>query len=98
MKVQFLAAILAGVLLISSIATSAFCLWYVWSSRQNMRIQAEVVRLSALGNAVRAVLVESAEYSKRNPAMVPLLQTWNVLPRTGATNPPATTPLRSPLK
>jgi hypothetical protein len=89
MKIRYAAAVLAGFLLLSSIMTAGLCTWLVWSSRQNMVVQAEVARLNALGGAIRALLMDSIEYSKRNPAMLPLLQSWNVLPRAAGTNQPA---------
>lgn len=81
MRVQIVAAILAGVLFLSSLLTFGFCAWYVLSARANIATQGEIVRVNAHGAAVRALLMESAEYSKRHPSMTPLLQSLNVLPR-----------------
>ncbi len=90
MRVRLAVIALAGVLLLSSIITSGLCAWYVWSSRQNLMVQAEVARLNMLGAAIRSLLGDSIDYGKRNPTIVPLLQSWKVLPATPApVTPPA---------
>jgi hypothetical protein len=88
MKNKLMAAPLAWLLLATSVLTVVFCLWFVWSSRQNLMAQVELERLNARGNALRALLQESVEFSKHNPAIVPLLQSLNVLPR-GTNSAPA---------
>jgi hypothetical protein len=88
MRIQYLAAALAGVLFLSSLATGGLCLWYVWSYRQNMVVQTEVMRLNLIGGAVRSLLGDSVEYGRRNPSITPLLQQFNLMPRGSATNLP----------
>jgi len=92
MRMQYIAAGLAGMLFVSSIGTSGFCLWYVWSSRQNLQVQVDVMRINAGAAAVRSVLLESAEYSKHSPAMASLLQSWNVPPRNPSNQPAGAAP------
>jgi hypothetical protein len=91
MRIQYLARGLAYALLLSSLFTGALCLWCVWSSHQNNKVQRDVARLNAVATVVRSLLADSLEYSKHNPAMVPLLQQFNVLPR-GALSDSASAP------
>ena len=89
MKIHYLAAGLAGLLFLGSLCTCGLCLWYVWSYRQNMVVQTEVLRLSSTAAAVRSLLADSVEYSRRNSAILPLLKEWNLTPRIAPTNTPA---------
>ena len=89
MRLQNAAAILVGLLLASSFCATGLSVWYVFSARQNMQAQREIAVLNARGNALRSLMGESIEYSKRNPAMVPVLQSWNILPRASTNQPTA---------
>ena len=88
-----LAAGLAGVSLISSVIAAGFCVWYVWSARQNLAAQTEIMHLNAKSQVVRALMLESVDYSKRNSAIVPILQMF--IPRQN-TNSPAVAPVLNP--
>jgi hypothetical protein len=90
MKIQRVTACLAGLALLSSAFASACCLWFVLSSRQNLAVQRDVMKINNFKTAMHSLLLDSIEYSKRNPSMVPLLQSWNVLP-PGASNPASAT-------
>ncbi|MBI5384559.1 MAG: hypothetical protein HZA90_07700 [Verrucomicrobia bacterium] len=88
MKTHILAAILGGVALITSLLAFGYCGYYVVSARAAMRTEGEFTRLNAISTAVRALLLDSLEYSKTHPSMTPLLQTWNIVARgPQATNP-----------
>jgi hypothetical protein len=87
MKIKMLLSTLAGLLLVTSAIAAGSCLWYVWSCRQDVAASLELERVNLRGKAVQALLRDSVEYSKHNPAIVPLLQNLNVLPRTGAGTP-----------
>lgn len=91
MKSQIIAWLLAGVLFLTSVSSLALCGWYVVSAKTGVATQNEVTQLNITGSAVRSLLIDSVEYSKRNAAITPLLQSLNVLPRAQASANPATT-------
>lgn len=66
--------ILSAILLLSVVATSGLCLWYLQCTRQYNAAQAEVERISRNRNLMQALLNDSVEYSKKNPAIIPILQ------------------------
>jgi hypothetical protein len=92
MRIQFVAIGLAAILFVSSLAAAVLCLWYVWSYRQNMVVQNEMVRLNNVSAAVRSLVVDSFEYSKSNPSMLPVLKQFSIVPRAVATNQPPAAP------
>lgn len=68
----------------SSIFTILLCVWYILSARQSLAAQADVAKVNFIENATRSLLMDAVEYSKQHPALTPLLQSWNVMPATGA--------------
>lgn len=92
MKIKSLAILLAILAVSTSLVATGYCVWYVWSARQSMMTQAEIARLNAKGQVVRALVAESIDYSRTHPNIVPVLQGLNFLPRQ--TNAPAATGTR----
>ena len=85
--------LLVGLLVVFVLATSALTFLYVRSVQKLNRLQLQnalIVRNRALVNSLAA---ESIEYSKRNPALDPVLQSVGIKPKgSGAPSQPASRP------
>ena len=75
-----LIAAMVGALLLGSIAVLALGVRYELLSRQNRRLQAQFMAVQNSRAQVQALVNETLEYSKRNPAINPILQHAGVLP------------------
>ena len=75
-----LIAAMAGALLLGSIAVLALGVRYELLSRQSRRLQAQFVAVQNSRVQVQALVNETLEYSKHNPAINPILQRAGVLP------------------
>lgn len=80
--------LLATALLVSVTLTAGLCYWYLQCTRQYQIAQMEVARLNANRAAMQSLAAETIEYAKRNPAMVPILQSLGLRSRV-ETNQPA---------
>lgn len=80
--------LLATVLLVSVTITAGLCYWYLQCTRDMQQAQAEVARANMNRTAMQSLLNESIEYSRKNPAMVPVLQKLGMRSRLD-TNQPA---------
>lgn len=89
MKSHLVCMGLAGLLLISGLSAVLLSGWYVLSVRNVNKITPELARVSMNQNAVRALLGETLEYSQRNPSIIPVLQSLNLLQRPGGQATPA---------
>jgi uncharacterized protein HemX len=81
--------LLAAALLISAVATAGVCFWYLQNVRQHALAQEDLARINRNKNLMQNLAAESVEYAKKNPAMIPLLQSLGVRARM-ETNSPAT--------
>ncbi|HKS38439.1 MAG TPA: hypothetical protein VJW76_14695 [Verrucomicrobiae bacterium] len=82
------AAILAGLLFLSAALSAVFALTYAFSSRDLRRIQPQAMGVNNHLNLVQALLNETLEYSKRNPAIDPLLFSLNLKTNASAAGTP----------
>jgi hypothetical protein len=80
--------ILAGLLLVSVTATAGLCYWYLQCTRHNQQAQAQIAQLNANRARMQSLANESAEYARRNPAIIPVLQTLGMRPRSETNSPP----------
>jgi len=60
---------------------------YFFSMREAQRLQGQAIAINNTRNAAQALANDAVEYSKRNPAMDPVLQEFDIKAR--ATNAPA---------
>ncbi len=69
---------LTTVLLLLILASALASLFYCWSlinkSRELRNLQAEVNRINYRGAAIQALANDAYEYSKKNPAIEPILE------------------------
>ena len=69
-----LTAILLTVLLVNVLATAVLSFGYIWHMREAQRLQLEINTINQARNLVQALANDAVEYSKRNPAIDPWLQ------------------------
>jgi len=70
-------ALLVGLLFVSAVAAAVQVLRLVFGTRDLRRIQPRIVEINAHLNVAQALLNDTLEYSKHNPAIDPLLQSMN---------------------
>jgi hypothetical protein len=95
MKSDPLTGTLMGVLAVSVLASIFFFYSYVSKTRVMRQSQIQLMNINARRQAINALLIDVMEYRKTHPAIDPLLQDANILPKTG-TAAPATSPVVKP--
>lgn len=76
-------------LIFCSALFSLFCVFFYMRGAGELRgLQAQAARVENSRNLLRAIAAESVEYSKRNPAIDPILQAVGL--KQGAAAPKAT--------
>jgi len=94
MKQESLAAFLVGTFSVCALAAMVLSAKYCFSARTLHRIQSRVMAVQSRVNVTQALLNETIDYSKRNPAVEQLLRSLNL-----KTNPvAAATAPNSPVK
>ena len=91
MKNKSFTALLVGMLFISAAAAAVQVLRLSFATRDLRRLQPRVIEINANLNLAQALLNDTLEYSKRNPAIDPLLQSMNLKTNiaSGAASPQA---------
>jgi hypothetical protein len=75
---------LLGLLALAILATAGIALWQVRSVQKLNSLQFQAVEINRDRARINALATEAVEYSKRNPAINPLLQSVGVKPQTSA--------------
>jgi len=88
LKKDSVAAFLVGTMFVCASASVVLAANYWFSTRTLRRLQPQAIACQARLNVAQALLNDALEYSKRNPALDPLLQSLNV--KTNAAPGPAT--------
>ena len=78
MKNSPLTMFLLGVLAISAVLSVIFCSLYIGSIRELRALQSQVSRINGRSAAIMSLANEALEYSKRDPAIDPILE-WALL-------------------
>jgi hypothetical protein len=60
---------------------------YYFSWRELQKLQATALDMSTKLNAAQSLAAEAVEYSKRNPAIDPILVQFELKPKPGAVSP-----------
>ncbi len=94
MRNNSLAAALVGVLLVCGLFTTWISVRYYFSLKELQRLQAQVAYINTVRKAALDLAGESLEYSKRQPAIVPLLQQFQIIARSN--QPPAAAAVPKP--
>ncbi len=87
MKKDPLAALLVGLLFVNGTISAVVAVWHGFDVRDLRRLQPQTVACQTRLNLAQALLNDALEYSKRNPAINPLLQSLN--PKTNTAAAPA---------
>ena len=80
-------ALLVGLLLVSALAAAVQVLRITFATRDLRRIQPRIMEINGHLNVARALLNDTLEYSKHNPAIDPLLQSMNFKTNSAAGAP-----------
>ncbi len=89
MKKNPLAAILVGLLFISSISSALMAAYYFSTVRSVRTMQGQMNAMNLQRSRIQALAQEAYEYSKRNPAIDPILREFGAKPKDEATAKPA---------
>jgi len=77
MRKHSFTALLVGLLFVSAVVAAVQVLRLSFATRDLRRIQPRIVEINGHLNLAQALLQDTLEYSKRNPAIDPLLQSLN---------------------
>ena len=89
MKPGLLTNFVAGLFIVSALATVALASWYLLSMRQLHKSHPVFLSVNHNKIVARALITEALEYRRRNPAIEPVLQAARVLVPALNTNSPA---------
>ena len=92
MKSNSLLALLVGALWVCSLVTLFVSTRYYFSFKQQQDVQSHVMAITRTRNAAQALIYEARAYSKTHPALVTLLQQYELAERMTATNAPVPSP------
>ncbi|MBN2507586.1 MAG: hypothetical protein JXQ71_12915 [Verrucomicrobia bacterium] len=88
MKSNSLLALLVGALWVCGLMTLWVSTRYFFSAKELQEVQLHMVRMTQTRNATQALAMEAVNYSKAHPALVPVLQQFELVLRTAPTNSP----------
>jgi hypothetical protein len=88
-------AALIGVLFVCGLVTVWISLRFVFSALELQKIEAHALAINKVRNATQGLANDCLEYSKRNPAILPVLQPFLTMPKP-ATQPPTVHPPNKP--
>jgi hypothetical protein len=89
MKNNPLTTILLGVLTVSALLSVGFCWRYVSNTRELRALQTQASMINNNRTMINSLANETVEYSKKNPAVDPILESVGLKP--GKSAPAATT-------
>ena len=92
MKSNALASLLTGAVMVCALTVAWLSIRYFFTLRELQKLQGQYVFMNNTRNAAQALASEAVEYSKRNPAIDPILIQYEIKPR--ATNVPPSAPAR----
>ena len=84
MKSSALASLLAGAVIVCALTTAWLSTQYYFSMRELQKLQGQYVSMNNSRTAVQALANEALEYSKKNPAIDPLLYQFDIKARPGS--------------
>ncbi len=87
-----LTKILVGILAILSIWSLILCYGFITKSRQLRSLNAQANAITFRQNLLNSLAVDCIEYSKKNAAIDPILESVGVKPKAGAASTNTSTP------
>lgn len=88
---NLLPSALIGLLLVSAVTAAVCTMVFIQSNRDLRRFQAQAASIQNNRLVAQAMANDCLEYSKRNPAIDPILQSIGLKPKPQATTSPART-------
>ena len=99
MKSNPLTAALVAVLAVCAIATVVLSGTFTYKLRKLGAVQPRLVQINNINGFLRSLSADSLEYSKKNPAISPLLQSFGIIsPETRPAGNPAPSTAKPPGK
>lgn len=89
MKKSPLTTILLVLLVISALASVALCYSYISSAREIRKLQTEAAMIQNNRTLINALAADVVAYSKKNPAIDPILKTAGLNPARSAPAAPS---------
>ncbi|MBC8002302.1 MAG: hypothetical protein H7X97_06910 [Opitutaceae bacterium] len=86
---NLLPAVLISLLLVSAVTAAVFTVVFIQSNRDLRRLQAQAASIQNNRLVAQAMANDCLEYSKRNPAIDPILQSIGLKPKPQAATSPA---------
>ncbi len=84
MRSNLLGAFLAGALVVGAVGASWLAAVHFFAIKELEKVTARYVTVTTTVNAVQALANEAVDYSKRNAAIDPILQQYELKPKPGA--------------
>jgi hypothetical protein len=84
MKSNAVTNLLVGLVVLTVVATTSLALYYVRSVQNLNTLQLQTAIINRNRALANSLVAETVEYSKRNPAIDPILQSIGAKPRAGA--------------
>jgi hypothetical protein len=88
MKNSPLASVLLVLLACAALGSLILCGMYIHTTRELRSLQSDAAAINQKQGYMNSLAGDLIEYSKRNPAIDPLLESINLKPRTGGTAAP----------
>jgi len=85
-----LAVALVTALFLSALASSWFSIWWFLGARELQSLEYQFQSMSQISAAMQSLANDAVDYGRRNPAIDPLLNQFDLKPRSAA--PPAAQP------
>jgi len=92
MKNSPLTTVLLLILVVSALASVTLCWLYMSNVRQSRALQSDAVKMQNNQALVMQLAKDAVEYSKKNPAIEPILEDAHVLPPKTGSGAAATKP------
>ncbi len=91
MKNSPITTVLVGLLAVSAVASALLSAFYISNAREFRKLNSQVLFVNQRTAAITSLANDAMEYSKRNPAIDPILESVGAKPKPGqTTNRPAT--------
>jgi len=92
MKSNLTCTLALGVFLVCALYTIWLSMRVYFSGQELQQVQYQYMRLEQTHEALQSLAGEALEFSKKNPAMNPILQRFDIKPKVAGTNAPAAAP------
>jgi aromatic ring hydroxylase len=89
MKNNPLTTVLLGVLTVSAMLSALLCCLFITNTRQKNELQSKASEIIMRNNLINALANDTLEYSKKNPAIDPILESVGLKPGKSAQAAPS---------